>query len=150
MKRVYDFLKKAGVYYLATVEGDQPRVRPFGTANIFEGKLYIQTGKVKPTYRPGVRWCNLWDVLPEFICKSLEEALPLLERKLKGFSAPDAVLTAVESRSSCPLRILRGEDGQSELRGLFPCGEGAGYAGGITSAAVDGVRCAEAVIERYR
>ena len=67
----------------------------------------------------------------------------MLEKKLRGFAAPDAVLTAVESRSSCPLRILRGEDGQSELRGLFPCGEGAGYAGGILSAAADGMKTAE-------
>ena len=110
----------------------------------------VGPGKVKPTYRPGVRWCNLWDVLPEFICKSLEEALPLLERKLKGFSAPDAVLTAVESRSSCPLRITRDESGQSAVRGIFPCGEGAGYAGGILSAAADGVRSAEQVLADIR
>ena len=100
-------------------------------------------GAVIPTYRPGVRWCSLWDVLPGFVSESLAEALPMLEKKLRGFAAPDAVLTAVESRSSCPLRILRGEDGQSELRGLFPCGEGAGYAGGILSAAADGMKTAE-------
>ena len=100
-------------------------------------------GTVIPTYRPGVRWCNLWDVLPGFVCESLAESLPMLEKKLRGFAAPDAVLTAVESRSSCPLRILRGEDGQSDLRGLFPCGEGAGYAGGILSAAADGMKTAE-------
>ena len=100
-------------------------------------------GKVIPTYRPGVRWCNLWDVLPAFVCESLEKALPELDRKLRGFSAPDAVLTAVESRSSCPLRILRDDKGQSALQGLFPCGEGAGYAGGILSAAADGVKTAE-------
>ena len=104
-------------------------------------------GNVIPTYRPGVRWCDLWDVLPAFVCDSLAEALPQLEKKLRGFAAPDAVLTAVESRSSCPLRILRGEDGQSALRGLFPCGEGAGYAGGILSAAADGVKTAEHLME---
>ena len=90
-----------------------------------------------------VRWCDLWQVLPDVICQSLAEALPLLDRKLPGFADPDAVLTAVETRSSCPLRILRDEGGQSAIRGLFPCGEGAGYAGGILSAAVDGVKCAE-------
>ena len=107
-------------------------------------------GAVIPTYRPGVHWCNLWDVLPEYVCQALAEALPLLERKVRGFAAADAVLTAVESRSSCPLRILRGEDGQSAVRGLWPCGEGAGYAGGIMSAAADGLRTAEQVLEEIR
>ena len=103
-------------------------------------------GRVRPTYRPGVRWCDLWQVLPDVICQSLAEALPLLDRKLPGFADPDAVLTAVETRSSCPLRILRDEGGQSAVRGLFPCGEGAGYAGGILSAAADGMRTAEHVL----
>lgn len=107
-------------------------------------------GTVQPTYRPGVRWCNLWDVLPDFLCTSLAEALPMLEKKLPGFAAADAVLTAVESRSSCPVRILRGEDGQASLPGLFPCGEGAGYAGGILSAAADGIRTAEKLMDTLR
>ncbi|MBD5154499.1 MAG: hypothetical protein HDT15_05320 [Oscillibacter sp.] len=107
-------------------------------------------GNVVPTYRPGVKWCNLWDVLPEFICQSLAEALPVLDGKVRGYAQPDAVLTAVETRSSCPLRILRGEDGQSAIRGLWPCGEGAGYAGGIMSAAADGLRTAEQVLEQIR
>lgn len=107
-------------------------------------------GKVIPTYRPGVHWCDLWEVLPDFVCESLEKALPELERKLPGFASPDAVLTAVESRSSCPLRILRDDAGQSAVRGLFPCGEGAGYAGGILSAAADGVRTAEKLIESLK
>ena len=77
--------------------------------------------------------------------RSLAQALPLLDRKLRGFAAPDAVLTGVETRSSSPVRIIRDESYQSELRGLYPCGEGAGYAGGIVSAAVDGIRVAEAV-----
>ena len=77
----------------------------------------------------------------------MREALPLLGRKLRGFDHPDAVLTAPETRSSSPVRIPRGESLQSvDCAGLYPCGEGAGYAGGITSAAVDGVRCAEAVL----
>ena len=103
-------------------------------------------GRVRPTYRPGVRWCDLWQVLPDVICQSLAEALPVLDKKLPGFADPDAVLTAVETRSSCPLRILRDEGGQSAVRGLFPCGEGAGYAGGILSAAADGMRTAEHVL----
>ena len=74
--------------------------------------------------------------------------MPRLAGLLPGFDAPDALLTAPETRSSSPVRIVRGEDCQSELRGLYPCGEGAGYAGGILSAAVDGMRCAEAVLSR--
>ena len=92
---------------------------------------------------------NLWDVLPEFLCASLAQALPVLDRKVRGYAAPDAVLTAVETRSSCPLRILRGEDGQSALRGLWPCGEGAGYAGGIMSAAADGLKTALKMIHTF-
>ena len=104
-------------------------------------------GEVAPTYRPGVHWCDLHDVLPEKLTRAMEEALPKLDEKLRGFAAPDAVLTAPETRSSSPVRILRDESRQSALRGLYPCGEGAGYAGGIMSAAVDGIRTAEAVIE---
>ena len=100
---------------------------------------------VYPAYRPGVNWCSLWDVLPEFICESIKSALPEMGRKVRGFDSPEAVLTCVESRSSSPVRIDRGEDFQSvSLSGLFPGGEGAGYAGGIMSAAVDGIAVAEA------
>ena len=103
----------------------------------------IGPGRVIPSYRPGVTWGNLWSCLPPFVAQALAEALPILGQKLRGYDAPDAVLTAVESRSSSPVRILRGEGCQSSIRGLYPCGEGAGYAGGILSAAADGMRCAE-------
>ncbi len=103
--------------------------------------------KVTPSYRPGVHWCELHELLPERISSVLEAALPELGKKLKGFDDPEAVLTAPETRSSSPVRILRNERRVSELRGLYPCGEGAGYAGGITSAAVDGMKCAEALME---
>ena len=103
-------------------------------------------GKVRPTYRPGVTWCDLHDCLPEKLTRAMEEALPQLDRNLHGFAAPDAVLTAPETRSSSPVRIIRGEDRQSALRGLYPAGEGAGYAGGIMSAAIDGIVSAEALI----
>ena len=103
-------------------------------------------GAVQPTYRPGVTWCDLNTVLPQKIAGSLKEAIPQLERNLAGFSDPDAVLTAPETRSSSPVRILRGDDRQSELKGFYPCGEGAGYAGGIMSAAIDGMMSAEALI----
>ena len=114
------------------------------------GKPSAGPGKVKPTYRPGVAWCDLHDVLPEKITRSLKEALPQLDRNLAGFSAPEAVLTAPETRSSSPVRIIRGEDRQSALRGLYPAGEGAGYAGGIMSAAIDGIMSAEALISALK
>jgi uncharacterized FAD-dependent dehydrogenase len=103
-------------------------------------------GLIEPTYRPGVTWCDLHQVLPEKITRSLREALPQLDGNLQGFASEDAVLTAPETRSSSPVRILRDESRQSTLRGFFPAGEGAGYAGGIMSAAVDGILAAEAVI----
>ena len=102
-------------------------------------------GAVRPTYRPGVTWTDLERCLPDYVTDTLRGALPLFDRKVRGFADPNAVLTGVETRSSSPVRILRDETLQSPLRGLYPCGEGAGYAGGITSAAVDGIRVAEAV-----
>ena len=106
-----------------------------------------RAGKVKPTYRPGVVWCELHDVLPDKITGAIAKALPMLEGNLKGFSEEDAVLTAPETRSSSPVRIVRNENKQSAgLAGLYPAGEGAGYAGGIMSAAIDGMMCAEALL----
>lgn len=104
-------------------------------------------GQVRPSYRPGVAWTDLRRCLPPFAADALAEALPILGQKLRGYDDPDAVLTAVESRSSSPVRILRDETLQSNIRGLYPCGEGAGYAGGILSAAADGIRCAEALCQ---
>ena len=106
-------------------------------------------GKVRPTYLPSVRWGSLDEILPERICSAIRAALPEFGNKLPGFDSPDAVLTAPETRSSSPVRILRGAEYESSIKGLYPCGEGAGYAGGITSAAVDGLRCAEAVLKSY-
>ncbi|ERI77975.1 hypothetical protein HMPREF0239_01433, partial [Clostridium sp. ATCC BAA-442] len=105
-------------------------------------------GRITPTYRPGVTPAELDRCLPGYVADTLRGALPLFDRKLRGFAAPEAVLTGVESRSSSPVRILRGEDFQSPIWGLYPCGEGAGYAGGITSAAVDGIRVAEAIASK--
>ena len=110
------------------------------------GKASERLSCVEPTYRPGVVLCDLHDVLPETLTKTMEQAIPALDGMLKGFGDPGALLTAPETRSSSPVRILRGEDLQSPVRGLYPCGEGAGYAGGIMSAAVDGMLCAEAVL----
>ena len=121
---------------------------PAQTVGDFLGnKTGREVGNVKPTYRPGVIWCDLRAVLPEKITAALKEALPLLEGNLKGFSDVNAVLTAPETRSSSPVRIVRDDSRQSALQGLFPTGEGAGYAGGIMSAAVDGIMTAEAILK---
>lgn len=103
-------------------------------------------GEVQPSYEPGVTPADLRECLPEAVVLSLKAALPLLGRQLEGFDRADALLTGVESRSSSPVRLLREESGSSRLQGVYPCGEGAGYAGGIVSAAVDGIRCAERMI----
>ena len=108
-------------------------------------------GSVLPTYRPGVTWCDLNEVLPKKLTQTLAAAIPALGQKLRDFDDPDAVLTAPEARSSSPVRILRdAESLMSTISNLYPCGEGAGYAGGITSAAVDGMKAAEKIIERYK
>lgn len=99
-------------------------------------------GDIAPTYRPGVQPADMRACLPAFVTDAIAQALPLFDRQLHGFAGPNALLTGVETRSSCPVRIPRDESGQS-LRGIFPAGEGAGYAGGILSAAVDGIRAAE-------
>ena len=104
-------------------------------------------GEVQPSYLPGVTWTDLRECLPSFVSASLKGALPIFGRQLHGFDRPDAVLTGVESRSSSPIRLTRDSRGQSAVGGIYPCGEGAGYAGGITSAAVDGIRCAEWLLE---
>ncbi len=115
--------------------------------DFLNGKPSTGAGSVKPTYRPGVHWCDLHEVLPGKISRSIAQTLPLLDSKLKGFASPDAVMTAPETRSSSPVRILRDDTRQSAVRGLYPCGEGAGYAGGIMSAALDGIQTAEAILE---
>ncbi|MEG0777785.1 MAG: hypothetical protein RR147_03155 [Oscillospiraceae bacterium] len=102
-------------------------------------------GSVTPTYLPGVRPSDLRLCLPDYVTDTLAAALPIFNRSLRGFSDPDAIMTGVETRSSSPVRILRGDDLQSAVRGIYPCGEGSGYAGGITSAAVDGIKVAEAI-----
>ena len=114
--------------------------------DFLENRPSTGPGAVTPSYAPGVHWGDLRRVLPERITSVMQNAIPALGQKLHGFDDPDAVLTGPETRSSSPVRILRDDTMQSSLRGLYPCGEGAGYAGGITSAAVDGLRCAEAVL----
>ncbi|MCM2252385.1 MAG: FAD-dependent oxidoreductase, partial [Ramlibacter sp.] len=110
------------------------------------GRPSTGLGSVQPSYTPGVTLGDLHGALPAFAIEALREALPAFGRKLKGFDMPDAVLTGVETRTSSPLRMPRGEDFQSlNVRGLYPAGEGAGYAGGILSAGVDGIKAGEAV-----
>ena len=114
------------------------------------GRASTAAGRVKPTYRPGVRFTDLRRCLPPFVAESIVEALPLLDRRIHGFAQRDAVLTAVESRSSAPVRILRDEKYEASVKGVYPCGEGAGYAGGIMSAAADGIHVAEQILEELR
>jgi uncharacterized FAD-dependent dehydrogenase len=103
-------------------------------------------GEVLPSYRPGVRLTDLSACLPDYAIAAIREALPAFARQIAGFDRADAVLTGVETRTSSPVRVTRGRDFQSlSVRGLYPAGEGAGYAGGILSAAVDGIRVAQAV-----
>jgi uncharacterized protein len=110
------------------------------------GQPSAALGGVEPSYKPGVKLVDLAQVLPDFAVAAMREALPAFGRKIKGYDMPDAVLTGVETRTSSPLRITRGVDFQSlNVRGLYPAGEGAGYAGGILSAGVDGIKVAEAV-----
>lgn len=138
-RRAYEYGSAAGLYYAPA-----QRLEDFLSCRPSSGP-----GCVLPSYIPGVRWGDLRCVLPNIIADPISQAVPILGKKLCGFSSPDAVLTGPETRSSSPVRILRSKECMSAVNGLFPCGEGAGYAGGITSAAVDGVRCAEKVIEKY-
>ena len=128
--------------------GSKAPVQPVG--DFLKDRASTALGDVEPSYQPGVTLCDLRGCLPKPVADNLKAGLPLLGRRLAGFDRPDAVMTGVETRSSSPVRIRRGEDGQSSVPGLFPCGEGAGYAGGIVSAAADGIRCAEWVIESLR
>ena len=129
-------------------EGLAPACR---MADFMAGQRTVSFGAVEPTFRPGVTGADLNGCLPPFVGAALREALVIFARQIKGFDMPDAVLTAVESRTSAPVRILRDESMQSLThRGVYPVGEGAGYAGGIVSSAVDGLRAAEAIISQFR
>ena len=141
-----------GMRWQREIEGNAYRVSGSYRApaqrvgDFLAGRPSDGAGRVTPTYRPGVTWCDLRGVLPGKIADAIARALPRLDGKLKGFADPDAVMTAPETRSSSPVRIIRDSTRQSSLRGLYPTGEGAGYAGGIMSAAIDGIMTAEAII----
>ncbi|GLQ86579.1 NAD(P)/FAD-dependent oxidoreductase [Dyella flagellata] len=111
------------------------------------GRASTAFGEVQPSYKPGVHLTDLSSALPDYAIEAIREAMPAFDRKIKGFARPDAIFTGVETRTSSPVRIRRNDDDLQSLntRGLFPAGEGAGYAGGILSAGVDGIRVAEAV-----
>ena len=110
------------------------------------GRPSTALGSVVPSYKPGVRPTDMSACLPDFAVAAIRDALPAFDRKIRGFAMADAVMTGIETRTSSPVRIPRAADGHSvNTAGLFPAGEGAGYAGGILSAGVDGIRAAEAV-----
>ena len=175
-------------YRTAIAAGGEPYQAPAQTVGDFLAHRAGGPSKqVKPTYARGVAWCDLHECLPPFVARAMEQALPQLDRRLHGFADPQAVLTGVETRSSSPVRIVRGKNMQAQLvaapasdrvqsgaqtqalsgspaasgrladaaapeleTGLYPCGEGAGYAGGIMSAACDGLRVASALVESLR
>ena len=140
----------AGVYFQRALEqkafamaGNSYRAPAQRLGDFLQKRPTAQFGTVQPTYQPGVTLCDLNSLFPAYICDSMAEAIPYFDRRLKGFGLEDAVLTGPESRSSSPVTILRDRETlQSPIAGLYPCGEGAGYAGGIMSAAVDGIKCA--------
>jgi uncharacterized protein len=131
------------------VGGSDYRAPVQRVGDLLQGAATKQFGNVQPTYTPGVTPADLQQILPEYVVAAIRNALPVFGRRLRGFDHPDAILTGVETRSSCPVRILRDDSLQCSVRGLYPAGEGAGYAGGIMSSAVDGMRCAEAIVRIF-
>ena len=137
----------------AFAAGGRDYYAPIMTVGDFLGGTQGQAPKrIMPSFRDGkVRVSNFETVFPSFVTEGLRLGLRSFDRKIKGYAAPDAILTAAETRTSAPLRILRDQETMTALghSRIYPCGEGAGYAGGITSAAVDGVRCAMALMARF-
>ena len=139
----------AGVYFqqkyekLAFVLGGQNYDAPAQSVGQFLGKSTTINNNC--TYKPAIKICDISKCLPDFVSVSIKQALPLLNQKMPNFACDDNLLIAIESRSSCPLTILRDENYQSNIKGIYPCGEGAGYAGGIISSAQDGIKVAEQI-----
>jgi uncharacterized FAD-dependent dehydrogenase len=118
--------------------------------DFLKGRTTRAFGEVKPSYERGVNFAQMSSVLPIAVTDTLRSAIVDMDKKIKGFAHPDAILTAVESRTSSPVRIERGDDMQSvTVASVYPCGEGAGYSGGITSSAADGIRVANAIFDRF-
>lgn len=119
--------------------------------HFLQGKPGLTIGRVKPTYQLGVQPCDYRELFPNFVIEMLKSGLQVFDRKLHGFAAADTIMTGIETRTSSPVRILRAENLQSTtVSGIYPCAEGAGYAGGIMSSAVDGIRTAQAIIAQYQ
>lgn len=144
----------AGMYYQRRLEeaayrAGNGRVPTQTYADFAKRRQSEAFGTVAPCNQGAAAPANLWDCLPQSMAEALLEGIEAFDRKMPGFAAPDALLSAVEARTSSPVRIVRDEATESAVRGLYPCGEGAGYAGGITSAAMDGLRVAEALLRTY-
>ncbi len=143
----------AGIYFQENLE---KKAFELGGANYFAPVQRFEDfyknrksefiGSIEPSYKPGYTLSNLNDIIPNFVSSTLKEGILYFDTKLKGFANPDSILTGMETRSSSPVKILRNEELISNINGIYPCGEGAGYAGGIMSAAVDGIKCAIATI----
>lgn len=143
----------AGMYFQRRLEeaafragGGDYRAPAQLVGDFLKKQVSTAVGNVNPSYRPGVRFAELSAVLPDFVTETMRRAIVEMDGKLRGFAAADAVLTGVETRSSSPIRIMRDEHFEANIKGLYPCGEGAGYAGGIVSSAVDGLKTCLAVI----
>lgn len=143
----------AGMYFQHRLEeaafragGGDYRAPAQLVGDFLKKQVSTAVGNVNPSYRPGVRFADLSAVLPDFVTETMRRAIVEMDGKLRGFAAADAVLTGVETRSSSPIRIMRDEHFEANIKGLYPCGEGAGYAGGIVSSAVDGLKTCLALI----
>lgn len=155
-----DYFKKTpldGMYFQEDLEkkafklgGENYNAPIQKVGDFLENKKTTKLGKIKPTYEPGTTMANLNEILPEFVAETLKEGIIELDKKLEGFADKDAILTGVETRSSSPVQITRNKETLNSINviGLYPCGEGAGYAGGIMTAAIDGINCAIKVLEQ--
>lgn len=144
----------AGVYFQRYLEQAAWRLHhgktPVQTFQDFSlGKLSTHLGNVSPCMKGEWELGNLREIFPDFLAQALQQGISACGAKIQGFDRPDALLSGVESRTSSPVRIPRNEEFLSNIQGIYPCGEGAGYAGGITSAAMDGLRVAESICKKY-
>jgi uncharacterized FAD-dependent dehydrogenase len=118
--------------------------------DFIKGHRTKELGDVKPANKSAVEMVDLNKCLPVYVAESIKEALPSFDNRIRGFKRNDAILSGVETRSSSPIRMIRDEEYMSNIKGIYPCGEGAGYAGGIMSAAMDGIKVAEAIIADFQ
>ena len=115
-----------------------------------ENRVSTHFGNVEPVFKGNYAFANLNEILPTYICSSLKEGIEYFATKIKGYNREDAIIAGIESRTSSPIRIIRNNSYNSNIKGVYPCGEGAGYAGGITTAAMDGMKVAEAIASIYK